>query len=68
MLKQDKNSDSVAQYISPIEIIEKRIFLIRNQKVMIDADLSDIYEVPTMRLNEQVKRNLDRFPEDHQFR
>lgn len=51
-----------------IERIEKKIYLIRNQKVIIDEDLSKLYDVPTSRLNEQVKRNLERFPSDFMFR
>jgi len=53
--------------IVPLENIESRIFLIRGHKVMIDADLANIYGVTTKRLNEQVKRNRDRFPEDFMF-
>ncbi|GMR25602.1 MAG: ORF6N domain-containing protein [Ignavibacteria bacterium] len=49
------------------ERIEKKIYLIRNQKVMIDQDLAELYNVSTGRLNEQVKRNLDRFPKDFMF-
>ncbi|MBU0479038.1 ORF6N domain-containing protein [bacterium] len=47
--------------------IENKIFLIRNKKVMLDRDLALLYEVPTKRLNEQVKRNTERFPEDFMF-
>lgn len=47
--------------------IEKMIYLIRGQRVMLDADLAELYEVMTKRLNEQVKRNLERFPEDFMF-
>ena len=47
--------------------IEKRIFLTRGQKVMLDADLAELYGMTTKRLNEQVKRNLARFPEDFMF-
>ena len=47
--------------------IEQRILLIRGEKVIIDADLAEFYGVPTKRLNEQVKRNRDRFPEDFMF-
>ncbi len=53
--------------IVPIERIEKKIYLIRNQKVMLDRDLADLYGVETRRLNEQVKRNIKRFPEDFMF-
>jgi len=49
------------------ERIEKKIYLIRNQKVMIDEDLAELYNVSTGRLNEQVKRNLDRFPKNFMF-
>ena len=51
----------------PIERIENRIFLIRGQKVMLDTDLAELYGVTTKRLNEQVKRNRARFPEDFMF-
>ena len=50
------------------KIIENRIFTIRGQKVMIDKDLAELYEVSTSRLNEAVKRNLKRFPEDFMFK
>jgi len=49
------------------ELIERRISLIRGHKVMIDADLADLYQVTTGNLNLAVKRNLDRFPEDFMF-
>ena len=52
----------------PIEVIERRIFLIRGQKVMLDTDLAELYEVPTKALNQAVKRNLGRFPADFMFR
>ena len=50
-----------------LEEIANRIYLIRGQKVMLDSDLAELYDVPTSRLNEQVKRNLNRFPEDFMF-
>ena len=50
-----------------VEQVEQKIFLIRGHKVMMDNDLAELYRVPTFRLNEQVKRNLDRFPEDFMF-
>lgn len=53
--------------VIPLERIESRIFLIRGRKVMLDADLAALYGVPTGRLNEQVKRNIDRFPPDFMF-
>ncbi len=51
----------------PIESIEKKILMIRGQKVMLDVDLAAIYGVTTKRLNEQVRRNLRRFPSDFMF-
>lgn len=50
-----------------VEIIENKILLIRDEEVMLDADLAALYGVTTKRLNEQVKRNRDRFPEDFMF-
>ena len=50
-----------------VQIIERIIYLIRGQKVMIDADLGQLYDVPTYRLNEAVKRNRRRFPSDFMF-
>jgi ORF6N domain len=47
--------------------IESRILLIRGEKVMLDSDLAKLYGVPTRRLNEQVRRNKDRFPCDFMF-
>jgi hypothetical protein len=44
-----------------------KIFLIRGQKVLLDSDLAELYGVPTFRLNEQVKRNVKRFPADFMF-
>lgn len=49
------------------DIVISKIHVIRDQKVMIDEDLADLYEVETKRLNEQVKRNRNRFPEDFMF-
>jgi ORF6N domain len=50
-----------------VQLIERRIYLIRGHKVMIDVDLAELYGVPTHRLNERVKRNRKRFPEDFMF-
>ncbi len=52
------------QSVVEVGAIQQRIFLIRGVKVIIDADLAEFYGVPTKRLNEQVKRNAGRFPED----
>ena len=51
-----------------VQLIERRIYLIRGQKVMIDEDLAELYGVPTKQLNQQVSRNKRRFPSDFVFR
>ncbi|OGQ41139.1 MAG: hypothetical protein A3A85_03315, partial [Deltaproteobacteria bacterium RIFCSPLOWO2_01_FULL_42_9] len=51
----------------PVEVIEGKILLIRGQKVMVDADLAELYGVPTKVLNQAVKRNKKRFPIDFMF-
>ena len=50
-----------------VENICSRVYLIRGQQVMLDYDLADIYGYEVKRLNEQVKRNIARFPEDFMF-
>jgi hypothetical protein len=52
----------------PDETLMNKIYFIRDQKVMIDEDLAELYGVPTKRLNEQVARNIDRFPADFMFK
>lgn len=51
----------------PAEIIGERIFIVRGHKVILDSDLAALYEVPTKRFNEAVKRNLAKFPADFMF-
>lgn len=51
----------------PSEAIEKKIFLIRGQKVMLDMDLAILYEVGVKVLNQAVRRNIERFPADFMF-
>jgi len=53
--------------VIPVETIERKIYLIRGRKVMLDSDLAQLYEVPTKRLNEAIKRNPKRFPDDFMF-
>lgn len=50
------------------QVIQQKIFEIRGQKVMLDFDLAVLYDVETRVLNQTVKRNIDRFPEDFMFR
>src|SRR6266446_5427119 len=61
MTKEQKFSDALAVQV------ERRIFLVRGQKVMLDTDLAELYRVPTKSLNLAVKRNADRFPADFMF-
>jgi len=63
-MKQPPESVKV---LVPSERIERRIYLIRGHKVMLDSDLAELYDVPTKRLNEQVRRNMARFPADFMF-
>ena len=56
----DKNS------ITPV-LIESKIFLIRGKQVMIDRDLAELYGVETKVINQAVKRNIERFPEEFRF-
>ena len=53
--------------VIPDEVVISKIYLIRNHKVMLDIDLAELYQVETGRLNEKVKRNMDRFPKDFMF-
>jgi hypothetical protein len=53
--------------IVPMEVVRSRIYLIRGQKVLLDSDLAELYGVETKRLNEQVRRNISRFPADFMF-
>jgi hypothetical protein len=53
--------------VIPVERIEKAIYLIRGEKVMLDRDLADLYQVTTAALNQAVRRNRERFPSDFMF-
>jgi phage regulator Rha-like protein len=57
----------VEKEIIPSEFIERRIFIIRGRKVMLDSHLAELYQVRTSDLNKAVKRNYSRFPEDFLF-
>jgi hypothetical protein len=50
-----------------VEHVERRILLVRGHRVIIDSDLAELYGIPTKRLNEQVRRNPERFPDDFVF-
>ncbi|MCA1556719.1 MAG: ORF6N domain-containing protein [Acidobacteria bacterium] len=62
-----KSSPTASQLVVTDEVIERRIYLIRDQKVMLDSDLAKLYGVPTKVFNQAVKRNLTRFPPDFMF-
>jgi len=62
-MSEDNNKKSLV----PNELIASKILLIRGQKVMIDSDIAQLYGVTTTRLNEQVKRNKTRFPNNFMF-
>ncbi len=53
-----------SKQILAVEVIENKIFLIRGKRVMIDSDIAKLYGVTTKKLNQQVKRNRERFPDD----
>jgi hypothetical protein len=57
----------MSEHLSIIRDIESRILSLRGKRVLIDSDLAALYSVSTHRLNEQVKRNLERFPEEFMF-
>ncbi len=58
---------ATSKSLIPVERIEKSILLIRGHKVILDSDLAELYGVTTARLNEQVRRNKERFPKDFGF-
>src|SRR6266853_5669621 len=59
--------DSAMSSTRKIDNVESAIYLIRGHRVMLDSDLAAIYQVTTRRLNEQLRRNRKRFPEDFAF-
>ena len=63
----EKISLSKPNDMKQLEVIQSKIYDIRGQKVMIDRDLAEMYGVETRTLNQAVKRNVDRFPEDFMF-
>jgi hypothetical protein len=66
-MKKPKSRPPATALAVPIEIIERRTYLLRGQKVMLDGDLAALYQVPTKALNQAVKRNLTRLPADFMF-
>ena len=62
-----KQSSPTQQITVPIELVERRRYVIRGQKVLLDRDLAELYRVETRALKQAVRRNLDRFPSDFMF-
>ena len=60
-------SSSAETLPTPAELIDRRIYIVRGRKVMFDADLAELYQVEPRALNQAVRRNLDRFPDDFMF-
>ena len=67
MAKKTEIAQAESASLQPLENIENLIHVIRGKQVMLDVDLARLYGVETKRLNEQVKRNIERFPEDFMF-
>ncbi|EKC71364.1 protein containing KilA-N, DNA-binding domain protein [human gut metagenome] len=67
MAKEKELEQVEGQQLSVENKVESLIRVIRGQQVMLDHDLAELYGVETRRLNEQVKRNIERFPEDFMF-
>lgn len=67
MAKENDITPAASQQLQPLEHIENLILVIRGHQVMLDRDLARLYGVETKRLNQQVQRNLERFPEDFMF-
>ena len=67
MAKKNEIAKAESASLQPLENIENLIHVIRGKQVMLDVDLARLYGVETKRLNEQVKRNIERFPEDFMF-
>ncbi|MBD1365242.1 ORF6N domain-containing protein [Mucilaginibacter sp. ZT4R22] len=60
-------ANEIHQYTIPDEIILNQIYYLRGHKIMLDTDLAELYEVETKQLKRQVRRNIERFPEDFMF-
>ncbi len=66
-MKMRKRQSGTHQFPVPVEILERRIFLIRGHKVMLDRDLAELYGVRPIALRQAIKRNHKRFPPDFMF-
>jgi hypothetical protein len=66
-MKPKNNKNPITQLPLPASLIERRIYIIRGQEVMLDSDLAELYQVATKALNQAVRRNIFRFPKDFMF-
>jgi hypothetical protein len=62
-----KKRSVASELLVPVEMIERRLYLVREQKVMLDSELAELYQVPTKVFNQAVRRNRTRFPKDFMF-
>ena len=67
MAEKNKIAKAESASVQPVEPIESLILTVRGKQVILDRDLARLYGVETKRLNEQVRRNMERFPEDFMF-
>ena len=67
MIEGEIGEGNTMKELIPEEVVEKKIYLIRGQKIMLSIHLAELYGVETRALNQAVKRNIDRFPEDFMF-
>jgi ORF6N domain len=67
-MPEKKTPGAHEQLPVPVELVERRIYLIRGHRVMLDADLAALYQVATKAFNQAVQRNKERFPADFMFR
>lgn len=67
MLNKEDMAKTKTQLQLADEVVMSKIYMVRNQKVMIDRDLAELYGVETKRLKEAVRRNINRFPDDFMF-
>ena len=67
MMWLQMSATSVARVAVHVELVARRIYVVRSKRVMLDRDLAELYQVETFNLNKAVKRNPERFPEDFMF-
>jgi hypothetical protein len=66
-MKKINNTQLTNSLPIPASLIERRIYLIRGQEVMLDSDLAELYQIQTKAMNRAVRRNIERFPKDFMF-